>query len=65
MDVQVGAGKDVADQRLVAVRDGVVEGRGRKGGLCSEGVQNGREERAEALVGCVQAAEGGGGEVVS
>lgn len=64
VDVQVGAGEDVADQWLVAVRDGVVEGRGREGGLCGQAVQDGREERAEALVGCVQAAEGGGREVV-
>lgn len=38
VDVQVGAGEDVADQWLVAVCDGVVEGRGCERGLCGEGV---------------------------
>lgn len=64
VDVQVdGGGEDVADERLVAVGGGVVEGDGREGGLCGEGVEDGREEGAEALVDSVEAAEGGGGEV--
>lgn len=53
----------MADEGLVAVRGGVVEGDRGEGGLCGEGVEDGREERAEALVGSVEAAEGGRGEV--
>lgn len=65
MDVQVGGGgENITDERLVLVGGGVVEGCWREGGLCGEGVEDGGEERTQTLVGCVQAAEGGGGEVV-
>lgn len=46
------------------VGGGIVEGCGREGRLCGEGVEDGGEECVKTLVGCVQAAEGGGGEVV-
>lgn len=65
VDVQVGGGgENITDEWLVVMGSGVVEGCGREGGLCGEGVEDGGEERTKPLVGCVQAAEGGGGEVV-